>query len=75
MISLVDPKPNQNPRWIAHLVLEVPQALDDILTTYLRTRLQISWYRYRRHSEKICFEDILRERSDLLYRSLMEFKY
>ena len=74
MISVVDPQSNQDSRWIAHLVLEVPQTLEYTLTNYLRTRLQIAWYRYRRHSEKICFEDILRERSDLIYRSLIELQ-
>lgn len=73
MISIVEPENDKNPRWIAHLVLEVPPTLEYILTNYLRVRLQIAWYRYRRHNNKICFEDILRERSDLLYRSLIEF--
>lgn len=72
MISIVEPENNHNSRWIAHLVLEVPQTLEDILSRYLRIRLQIAWYRYRRHNNKICLEDILRERSDLLYRSVIE---
>ena len=74
MIYVVNPESDQNPRWMAHLVLEVPQSLKNTLTKYLHTRLQIAWYRYRRHSMKICFEDILRGRSDLIYRSLMELK-
>ncbi len=58
--------------WKAHLVLPVPKVLNTLLPNFLRTRLQIAWYRYRRHNHKICFEDILRERSDILYRSVFD---
>lgn len=58
--------------WKAHFVLPVPSELNVLLPRFLTTRLQIAWYRYRRHNHKICFEDILRERADILYRSVFE---
>ena len=58
--------------WFANFILPVPEEKALILQSYLQTRLLIAWFRYRRHSTKICFEDILRERSDLIYRSLFE---
>jgi len=57
---------------LAHLVLPVDNGL--ALQSFLQNRLQIAWYRYRRHNSKICYEDILRERSDILYRSAFEIK-
>ena len=56
----------------ANLILAVPEDIAVKLQKYLTTRLLIAWFRYRRHNFKICFEDILRERSDLLYRGLFE---
>ena len=60
--------------WNANFILPVPTTVASDLQSYLHTRLLIAWFRYRRHNSKICFEDILRERSDIIYRSVFEFK-
>ena len=60
--------------WKANFILPVPTNMGVELQIYLQTRLLIAWFRYRRHNEKICYEDILRERSDLIYRSLFEIQ-
>ena len=60
--------------WKANFILPVPANMGVELQIYLQTRLLIAWFRYRRHNEKICYEDILRERSDLIYRSLFEIQ-
>ena len=41
------------------------------LDQFLRLRLKMEWIRYQRHS-RIFLEDILRERADILYRSVCE---
>ena len=56
----------------ANFILPIPTNIATQLQSYLKTRLLIAWFRYRRHNYKICFEDILRERSDLIYRSYFE---
>ena len=56
----------------ANFILPIPTDIATQLQSYLKTRLLIAWFRYRRHNYKICFEDILRERSDLIYRSYFE---
>ena len=58
--------------WKANFVLPVPKTVVQELQGFLNARLLIAWFRYRRHSHKICFEDILRERSDLIYRNAIE---
>jgi hypothetical protein len=66
-------------QYIAHCVFEIPEkiALDTILSRKLRNflyyRILIEWFRYRRHSYTICYEDILRERADIIYRSSCEY--
>lgn len=60
--------PTEGP-WKANFVLSVPEQNVHELQAFLQVRLLIAWFRYRRHNHKICFEDILRERSDLIYRS------
>ena len=60
--------------WNANFILPVPTTVAFELQSYLHTRLLIAWFRYRRHNTKICFEDILRERSDLIYRSFFDLK-
>ena len=58
-------------RWKAHFIL--PFDNSQTLIRALHTRLLLEWFRYRRHSHNICFEDILRGRSDLIYRTITEF--
>ena len=38
----------------------------------LRIRLQVEWLRAQRHCSNLFFEDILRERADILYRYAAE---
>ena len=58
--------------WNANFILPVSRESVFELQSFLQTRLLIAWFRYRRHNNKICFEDILRERSDLIYRSIFD---
>ena len=62
-----------NQQWKAHFILPVDDT--ESLVRVLHSRLLLAWFRYRRHSHNICFEDILRERSDILYRTAVELKY
>ena len=63
-----------NEQWMAHLVLPIDNLHAETCIQVTRARIQIEWYRYRRHNAKICIEDILRERSDLLYRTIFEIQ-
>ena len=60
-----------NQQWKAHLIL--PFEDSEMLIQSVHIRLLLAWFRYRRHNHNICFEDILRERSDLIYRTITEF--
>ena len=57
--------------WHAHLILPVTVA-EELIRPQMYARLLIAWFRYRRHNPKICYEDILRERNDILYRTSIE---
>ena len=41
---------------------------------YIEMRLLLEWYRYRRHNYNITYEDILRERADVVYRAFSEYE-
>jgi hypothetical protein len=60
-----------NNEWTAHFVLPVKDIGD--LPTILRQRFLLEWIRAQRHNPKIFFEDILRERADILYRYTTEY--
>ena len=63
---------NDSSTGYANFVLPIPESVASELQIYLKTRLLLLWFRYRRHNFKICIEDILRERSDIIYRSFFE---
>lgn len=59
-----------NHQWVPHFVAPVHQP--EIAIRVTKARLLLAWFRYRRHSHNICLEDILRERSDIIYRTNTE---
>ena len=56
--------------WTAHFVF--PFESLGSLVEELSLRLQIEWLRGQRHCSTLVFEDILRDRADILYRSAAE---
>ena len=57
--------------WTASCVLPVPE----IETKYLYNRLLLEWLKLQRSNARIFWEDILRYRSELIYRSILEYCY
>jgi hypothetical protein len=60
-------------QWVAHFVL--PLNSNDFLSENIQMRLQVEWLRAQRHCSTLFFEDILRERADILYRYAAEYLY
>ena len=56
--------------WTAHFVFPFDSL--GSLVDQLSLRLQIEWLRGQRHCSELVFEDILRERADILYRLTAE---
>jgi len=59
-----------NEQWVAHFVFPIRQL--NHLDENLRIRLQVEWLRAQRHCSNLVFDDILRERADILYRYAVE---
>jgi len=58
-------------QWVAHFVL--PLNNNEFLSENIRIRLQVEWLRAQRHCSNLFFEDILRERADIIYRYAAEY--
>ena len=58
--------------WKAHLILPIHPDLEKGIQSQIYSRILLAWFRYKRHNSKIFLEDILRERSDIIYRTYME---
>ena len=57
--------------WEASCVLPIPAAH----TKYLYNRLMLEWLKLQQSNTRVFWEDILRYRSELVYRSILEYCY